>query len=150
MKASLLLLLATVGLCQAFHIKTLEEVEPVEEVIEPMQKHDLTVEEEAYENEGRALSAQEFDKVAFFEMLETLLWDADEDAEVSNEDGRQMRLYRRRGLLRMQKPDMLRDEEGFAGRMYRNLQDACYTGFCNLGLGGLPTAFFDLFSAIFK
>ena len=45
----------------------------------------------------------------------------------------------------MRKPDMFRDEESFTGRMYRKLQDSCFLSLCSLGLGGLPSAFSDLF-----
>ena len=151
MKSFAFILLLALSSASAYRVVVPEEVEPVAKVIEPLHAEEsLSAEEVAYEEEGRALSAQEFDKQAFIDMLETLLWDADEAEEVHSEDGRQMRLYARKGLLRMTKPHALDDETSFAGRMYRNLQDTCYTGFCALGLGGLPTAFFDLFSALFK
>ena len=64
---------------QEFQVQKIQEVEPVSQEIVGVEQT-----EEEWAAEGRALSAEEYDKQVFIDMIETLFWDADEEEYIQD------------------------------------------------------------------
>lgn len=65
-----------------FQIQKIQEVEPVSQEVVGVAEE----EGEEWAEEGRALSAEEYDRAVFVDMMETLLWDADEQEEIMDDN----------------------------------------------------------------
>lgn len=65
---------------QDIQIQKVQEVEPVSQEVVSVETED-----EEWADQNRALTAEEYDKQVFIDMLETLFWDAD-DVEHSQDD----------------------------------------------------------------
>ena len=152
------------SLCLIFALTTLTAVSGYSVVssnnargAEQAQPVSVQVEEETYDyvDQGRSLSvaeAEEQDREAFMKMLDLILWNASEEKVVGEgrgfpgEEGHEpTRLFRRQGLLHMQKPTALDDENNFFARMYSEAADTCYALACQWHLGGLAKAILDMF-----
>ena len=104
-----------------------------------------SIEPSEYESlsDGRSLSAlYDADEEAFVALINTLLWDADEE-ELSQARG--FRAYHTRGLFRRPMPQALKDDGQFAGQIYRSFTHECYSLACRFGLAGLASSISEMF-----
>ena len=99
------------------------------------------------EEEGENRSLQEFydvDKLAFYNLFDSILFDAD-DEDISEDGQARGFRVRRQGLLRKKKPYFLRNRDNFIGRSYDDVKDACYSFLCRSGLNGFFASMAEAF-----
>lgn len=91
------------------------------------------------------LSVIDEDREAFYNLMNTMLWDAEDTGDNDANAGRQFQ-YRRRGLLQRTMPVMVRRNDNVMGQAYRGFVDGCYDILCALGLRGLASNIARMFT----
>nr|XP_040566104.1 uncharacterized protein LOC121115982 [Lepeophtheirus salmonis] len=78
------------------------------------------------------------DEKAFFDLLNKLLWNSDD------EEGTGRSLLRSRGLFNRRMPRILKSGKSLPGQMYRSISKQCYGLACRLGFSRLARSLNDI------